>query len=235
VWNDPEGNPPPPEAVIPRIEGATSDEWTDWHWYTTLVNSNCREIIDNVVDMAHFFYIHGSLPTYFKNIFEGHVATQYMNSGVRPDAGQPDGPRMLGTTSVASYFGPSFMIDDLTYNYEDGDQKSILINCHYPIDTNSFVLQYGIIVKKSETLPEDAAMQTAIGFGDFVKTGFEQDVQSGRTRRASTIRCCARRTDPSTTFVGGISSSTSMPPTSPRTWSTDSSTNSTPPIRTRRG
>ena len=55
VWNDPEGNPPPPEAVIPRIEGATSDEWTDWHWYTTLVNTNCREIIDNVVDMAHFF------------------------------------------------------------------------------------------------------------------------------------------------------------------------------------
>jgi 3-ketosteroid 9alpha-monooxygenase subunit A len=83
---------------------------------------------------------------------------------------------MLGTTSVASYFGPSFMIDDLTYHYEDGDQKSILINCHYPIDANSFVLQYGIIVKKSEMLPDDAAMQTAIGFGDFVKVGFEQDV-----------------------------------------------------------
>jgi 3-ketosteroid 9alpha-monooxygenase subunit A len=69
------------------------------------------------------------------------------------------------------------MIDDLTYNYEDGDQKSILINCHYPIDANSFVLQYGIIVKKSDSLPEDAAMQTAVGFGDFVKVGFEQDVQ----------------------------------------------------------
>ena len=24
---------------------------------------------------------------------------------------------MLGTTSVASYYGPSFMIDDLTYHY----------------------------------------------------------------------------------------------------------------------
>ncbi len=159
-----------------RIEGATSDEWTDWHWYTTVVNSNCREIIDNVVDMAHFFYIHGSLPTYFKNIFEGHVATQYMNSSSRPDIGTPDGPRLLGTTSVASYFGPSFMIDDLTYNYQDGDQKTILINCHYPIDSNSFVLQYGIIVKKSEILPDDVATQTAISMGDFVKMGFEQDV-----------------------------------------------------------
>ena len=178
VWNDPERNPPPPDVTIPRIEGATSDEWTDWHWYTTVVNTNCREIIDNVVDMAHFFYIHGSMPTHFKNIFEGHVATQYMNSGSRPDIPDPEGsPRMLGTTSVASYFGPSFMIDDLTYHFEHEDQKTVLLNCHSPIDANSFVLQYGIIVKKSEHLPEEAAMQTAVALGDWVKVGFEQDVQ----------------------------------------------------------
>ena len=71
--------------------------------------------------MAHFFYIHGSLPTYFKNIFEGHVATQYMNGEGRPDLGGTEGAQMLGTTSVASYYGPSFMIDDLTYHYEHGD------------------------------------------------------------------------------------------------------------------
>ena len=180
VWNDPEGNPPPPGVTIPRIEGATSDGWTDWHWYTTVVDSNCREIIDNVVDMAHFFYIHGSLPTYFKNIFEGHSATQYMNGGSRPDLGGSVGSQMLGTTSVASYYGPSFMIDDLTYHYEHGDAKTILINCHYPINTNSFVLQYGIIVKKSDALPDDQAMQTAITLGDYVKLGFEQDVENWR-------------------------------------------------------
>jgi len=180
VWNDPERKPPPPQVTIPRIEGATSDEWTDWHWYTTVVHSNCREIIDNVVDMAHFFYIHGSLPTYFKNIFEGQVATQYMNGAGRPDLGGPEGTRMLGTTSVASYHGPSFMIDDLTYHYESGDAQTILINCHYPIDANSFVLQYGIIVKKSNESPGDQAMKTAIRLGDFVKLGFEQDVQIWR-------------------------------------------------------
>jgi 3-ketosteroid 9alpha-monooxygenase subunit A len=183
VWNDPEGNPPSAEVIIPRIEGATSDEWTDWHWYTTVVNSNCREIIDNVVDMAHFFYVHGSMPTHFKNIFEGHIATQYMNSGARPDIPDPEGqPRMLGTTSAASYFGPSFMIDDLTYHFEDADQHTVLINCHYPIDANSFVLQYGIIVKKSEQLPEAAAMQTAIALGEWVKVGFEQDVAIWKTK-----------------------------------------------------
>ena len=182
VWNDPEGNPPPEGVVIPRIEGATSDEWTDWHWYTTVVNINCREIIDNVVDMAHFFYVHSAMPTFFKNIFEGHVATQYMNSGVRQDQPTPEGPVMLGSTSVASYWGPSFMIDDLTYHCEHEDQQTVLLNCHYPIDANSFVLQYGIIVKKSANLPQEAAMQAAVALGDFVKMGFEQDVAIWRTK-----------------------------------------------------
>lgn len=153
VWNDPEGNPPPADVTIPRIEGATSDQWTDWHWYTTVVNANCRELVDNVVDMAHFFYVHGSLPTHFKNIFEGHIATQYMNANTRADRRDVGGSTMLGTTSVASYYGPAFMIDDLTYHYPDGDHHSVLINCHYPIDANSFVLQYGIIVKKPEGCP----------------------------------------------------------------------------------
>lgn len=177
VWNDPEGNRPPDSVTIPRIEGAHSGEWTDWHWYTTTVNTNCREIVDNVVDMAHFFYVHGSLPTHFKNIFEGHVATQYMNSGARPDLADAGATKMLGTTSIASYHGPSFMVDDLTYHFETGDQQSILINSHYPIDAHSFVLQYGIIVKKSKDLTDEQAVQTAIALGDFVKTGFEQDVQ----------------------------------------------------------
>lgn len=182
LWNDPERKAPPEDVTIPRIEGATSHEWTDWHWYTTVVHANCREVVDNVVDMAHFFYVHGSLPTHFKNIFEGHVATQYMNSGARPDIGDAEGARMLGTTSVASYWGPSFMIDDLTYHFEEGDQHTVLINCHYPIDANSFVLQYGIMVKKSEAMPEEMAMQSAIALGDFVKMGFEQDVAIWRSK-----------------------------------------------------
>ncbi len=83
---------------------------------------------------------------------------------------------MRGTTSVASYCGPSFMIDDLTYHYADGDQKTVLINCQYPIDASSFVLQYGIIVQKAGGMPADAATSTALALGDFVQIGFEQDV-----------------------------------------------------------
>lgn len=182
VWNDPERKAPPADVIIPRIEGATSDLWTEWHWYTTVVNTNCREIIDNVVDMAHFYYIHGSLPTHFKNIFEGHIATQYMKSGARPDVEDPEGAKLLGTSSLASYHGPSFMIDDLTYHYADFDQRTVLINCHYPINADSFVLQYGIVVEKNAQMPEELAMQMAIALGDFVKMGFEQDVEIWRSK-----------------------------------------------------
>ncbi len=86
----------------PRIEGALSDEWSDWVWYTTTVDTNCREIVDNIVDMAHFFYVHYSFPTYFKNVFEGHAATQYMRGVARSDMRPPrsrhpeDGRQQLG-------------------------------------------------------------------------------------------------------------------------------------------
>ena len=54
--------------------------------------ANCREVVDNVVDMAHFFYIHFAFPTYFRNVFEGHIASQYLQdpvpAGRRPGNGQ---------------------------------------------------------------------------------------------------------------------------------------------------
>jgi 3-ketosteroid 9alpha-monooxygenase subunit A len=182
VWNDPEGNPPDPAQVIPRIEGYGDPEWSDWVWYSTVVeNSHCRELIDNVVDMAHFFYVHYSFPTYFKNIFEGHVATQVMNGegrdDLRPQRAKSNARVNLGNTSVAAYHGPSFMIDDLTYHYEDGeDVPSVLINCHYPIDNNSFVLQYGVMVKKEPGVDDAQATEMARRQGDFIRIGFEQDV-----------------------------------------------------------
>ncbi|MGW0688425.1 Rieske 2Fe-2S domain-containing protein [Streptomyces sp. NPDC002754] len=182
VWNDPEGNPPPDGVTIPRIEGATSDEWTDWSWYSvTIEGSNCREIVDNVVDMAHFFYVHYSFPTCFQNIFEGHTATQFMKGVGREDVRRPQAegsgaPKMTGQTSLATYHGPSFMIDELTYHYADDDVNSVLINCHYPIDENSFVLQYGIIVRKADRMGESAD-EVARKLGEFIKIGFEQDVE----------------------------------------------------------
>ncbi|WP_137872211.1 Rieske 2Fe-2S domain-containing protein [Rhodococcus sp. Q] len=194
VWHDPEGQAPGEDDMyIPRIEGALSDEWSDWVWYTTEVDTNCREIVDNIVDMAHFFYVHYSFPTFFKNVFEGQVASQFMRGVAREDM-RPHAsgtPRMLGSRSDASYFGPSFMIDDLVYQYEGYDVESVLINCHYPVSPDKFVLMYGIIVKKSEQFQGDAAEKMANAFGGFIAKGFEQDVEiwKNKTRIENPLLC----------------------------------------------
>jgi 3-ketosteroid 9alpha-monooxygenase subunit A len=179
VWHDPEGNPPPPELDIPTIDGVGSADWSDWVWTKLVIEgSNCREIIDNVSDMAHFYYVHFAFPTYFKNIFEGHVATQFMESRGRPDvgtSGQYAGEDNL-LKSEASYFGPSYMINWLWNDFKGTTVESVLVNCHYPIDKNSFVLQYGVMVKKLPGVDHEMANKIAGKFAKSFKVGFEQDV-----------------------------------------------------------
>ncbi|MEV6710534.1 Rieske 2Fe-2S domain-containing protein [Lentzea sp. NPDC051208] len=179
VWNDPQGNPPPEHVTIPRIEPAFSDEWSNWTWDSVVIdNANCREIIDNVVDMAHFFYIHFAFPTYFKNVMEGHVASQYLTTRGRPDVAM--GSNYTGDVEVrseAAYYGPSYMIDYLWNDYKGIEIETVLINCHYPISPTSFKLQWGAIVKKLPGVDDVHADKIAAKFARGIGVGFLQDVE----------------------------------------------------------
>ncbi|MEV0768795.1 Rieske 2Fe-2S domain-containing protein [Nocardia salmonicida] len=180
VWHDPQGSKPTDEVTIPEIEGYGTPEWTDLTWNSILIEgSHCREIIDNVVDMAHFFYVHYSFPRYFKNVFEGHVATQYMRSTPRMDitvGTSYDDPNST-LRSDASYFGPSYMLDWLWSEAQGMTIETVLVNCHYPVDENSFVLQYGAMVKKPAGMSDEDANAMAAQFAQGVEYGFEQDVE----------------------------------------------------------
>jgi 3-ketosteroid 9alpha-monooxygenase subunit A len=168
-------------VTIPEIGEVGSAEWSSWTWDTLLVeNANCREVIDNVVDMAHFFYIHFAFPTYFKNVFEGHIATQYLRTRARPDIA--NGSNYASGTdtklrSEASYFGPSYMINRLWHDYHGMTMESILINCHYPVTPTSFLLQWGAMVKRPEGLSAEHGEKVARKFATFVGLGFQQDVE----------------------------------------------------------
>jgi 3-ketosteroid 9alpha-monooxygenase subunit A len=181
VWHDPQGNPPPEHVAIPRIEGAFSPGWSNWTWDSILVEgANCREIIDNVADMAHFFYIHFAFPTYFKNVFEAHIASQYLRTRSRPDVGDGSNYAAAAETTLrsqASYFGPSYMIDELSHDYHGATIDSVLINCHYPVTPTSFMLQWGVIVKLPAGLADAQADRVAAKFAKFIGLGFEQDVE----------------------------------------------------------
>jgi 3-ketosteroid 9alpha-monooxygenase subunit A len=184
VYHDPQGKPPPPEVTIPRIEGVFTDGWTDWTWESVLIEgANCREIVDNVVDMAHFFYVHYSFPTYFKNVFEGHMASQYMKSVGRQDivlgsnySRAADEAEREGR-SDATYYGPSYMVDWLYGSNGKIDTESVLINCHYPVTPTSFVLQWGVSVKKQPGHSDELAQRIAQATSKGIEIGFLQDVE----------------------------------------------------------
>ncbi|MFF9066602.1 Rieske 2Fe-2S domain-containing protein [Streptomyces sp. NPDC014891] len=185
VWHDPEGAPPPAGVTVPAIEGVhgpDAAEWSDWTWKTAHVEgSNCREIVDNVVDMAHFFYVHYAFPTYFKNVFDGHVATQYMESAPRGDMdlGNLSSP----LRSDASYYGPSYMVDQVWTEVAPGvEMEMVLINSHYPVGPDSFVLQYGAIVKKLPGMTDEEAAEAARSLIGGLETGFEQDIEIWRNK-----------------------------------------------------
>ena len=178
IWHDPEGSAADMDALPPELPGVGTDKYTDWTWEILPVeNAHCREIIDNVVDMAHFFYIHFAFPTNFRNVFEGDQATQFMESTGRPDmTAEGYGDEDLVLKSVATYFGPSYMINWLDTDYKGFLTKVILINCHVPTGPNSFNLQYGLCVEKPEGVDEKTAKYIGDKYSESFKVGFEQDV-----------------------------------------------------------
>ena len=84
--------------------------------------------------------------------------------------------------SEASYFGPSYMIDNLWHDYHGMTMESVLINCHYPVTPTSFLLQWGAIVRRPPGLSDGQASRVAAKFANFVGLGFQQDVEIWRNK-----------------------------------------------------
>ncbi|WP_460845207.1 Rieske 2Fe-2S domain-containing protein [Nocardioides ultimimeridianus] len=178
IWNDPEGSAADRDILPPELPEVLTDKYTPWSWHTKEINgSHCRELIDNVADMAHFYYVHFAFPTSFRNIFEGHTATQFMESKGRPDTmGGGYGDENSTLKSIATYYGPSYMINWLTVDYKGFITEVILINCHIPTGPDSFLLQYGITVQKPEGLDEKTCAYIAERYTESFGDGFLQDV-----------------------------------------------------------
>ena len=185
VWHDPQKSQPTEDVTIPYIEGWDEGEWSDWSWQTFLVEgAHCREMIDNLVDMAHFFYVHLVSPKYFRNIFEGHIATQIMHSQTRPDI-DPDqsyGDSDTYLRSEASYYGPSYMINPQQLTLGGKDVEAVLINSHYPITEDSFLINFGIATKHRPGVDPVEAKAAADAMTTGLAYGFGQDVEIWRDK-----------------------------------------------------
>ena len=186
VWHDREGSRAdhdilPPE--LPGLPGSGTGEYTDWFWDSVpITGSHCRELIDNVVDMAHFYYVHYSFPTSFRNVFEGTRATQFMESKGRPDVSGGYGDADLFLKSEATYYGPAYMVNWLDVDYKGFRTEVILVNTHLPTGPRSFTLQYGITVRKPEGLDDKTADFIAKKYAEMFGDGFLQDVAIWQTK-----------------------------------------------------
>jgi 3-ketosteroid 9alpha-monooxygenase subunit A len=169
VWNDPEGNPPSDEVAIPRMDACFSEQWSDWVIEKWTINTNCRELIDNVSDMAHFAYVHSAPTDYFANIFEGHKATQMMIG-----KGQEQYQGRLETCTT--YYGPAYQITEMKGEMGGFPIDSILLNCHVPIHLNCFDLRFGMMVRKMEGIGEEQGKMIADAYIKGIQQGFYQDV-----------------------------------------------------------
>lgn len=183
VWHDPEGNPPPDEVAIPRIAEFYDDGWSDWSWDRwTITNSHSREIVENLADCAHFFYVHDGFPVEFRNVFEGHTATQYLTSKGRMDSDLGPEFANLIAHSESTYFGPAYVVTNLHSDFNGFVTEAVLVACHYPLTRDSVVLQSGVMAK----IPDGIDTSTVEGLRDMivsgVNEGFVQDINIFQTK-----------------------------------------------------
>ncbi len=97
VWFDAEGRPPSWE--IPEVPEMTNGEWTQPIKKTFVIKAHPQEMAENLVDPAHFKYIHGNeiVPTAEAEI-EGHILKAKLGLIFRTPRGDVE-----GAVNVRSY------------------------------------------------------------------------------------------------------------------------------------
>jgi 3-ketosteroid 9alpha-monooxygenase subunit A len=106
LWYHPKGGEP--EFDVPTLPNHGSSEWLPWRHSRIRIKTHSKEIVENVVDIAHFEPVHGTHVGTFDNEFKGHLAIQ-RNSGIA----YPRGGGKDRFALEATYYGPGFQISDM--------------------------------------------------------------------------------------------------------------------------
>jgi 3-ketosteroid 9alpha-monooxygenase subunit A len=173
IWNDAEGGSPDMDLAMPELPQLDSPDWSDWSMRHWTIHNNCRELVDNLSDVAHFGPVHGSSNVvYFANLFDGPRATQVM-IGTNERLG---GTRNYLKT-VATYIGPACLLCSMHGEADGVPAESVLCVTHVPIDHDHFDLRYGVLVKKRLDLDESANAAMVQAYTDLAVKAFAEDVE----------------------------------------------------------
>ena len=161
MWHHPAGTPP--EFDIPVIEEWGKPGWTRWTISKLELQTHPKEIVENVVDKAHFPRVHQTNIESFENEFDGHKATQKTKGVAYPLGGGKDEFEI-----TATYFGPGYQI-----SWMKGVLETRLINAHTPIDEHRLDLRFGVLMKFLGS--EEKTKKIADMYTQNLTLGFHQD------------------------------------------------------------
>jgi 3-ketosteroid 9alpha-monooxygenase subunit A len=158
-------------GVAPDYELPALPEWEDeafspWMYRTLRVKTHPREIVENVVDFAHFEPVHATRAERFENEFRDHLAVQ-RSAGVGAAT-----HRFAGTaySIEAIYHGPGIHYS----RFESRGIRTVFVNANTMIDERTVDLRFGVMVATGDDpRHHDGFLRHFIGD---LQRGYEQDV-----------------------------------------------------------
>lgn len=162
IWYDRAGGEPNYE--VPILSEYDDPKWGPWEVELLHIKTHPREVMENMVDKAHFPIIHNTAVLNFENEFVDHKCVQRLAALAQPRGGGEDHFEL-----EATYYGPGYHISIM-----DGVLCSRLLLAHTPVDENSIDLRFGAMLKHFGD-PEETR-EFAQMYLKNLQTGFAEDI-----------------------------------------------------------
>jgi 3-ketosteroid 9alpha-monooxygenase subunit A len=201
VWYESAGEPP--ENYLPDIPDWGPQGWGDWQFYRSRIRAKPCDIIENIVDIAHFPHVHAGHVKSWENRFGEHTVTQLSRVERDPEAhmilppgvtfdladARDEAGAEADAWGDATYHGPSIMYYYTESTSADVSFKSWWVNCHIPINENEVDLCSAVIVSSLDDRPLTA--EFAQLYPKMAHIAFGQDVEIWKDKvyRVDPILC----------------------------------------------
>jgi 3-ketosteroid 9alpha-monooxygenase subunit A len=176
VWHDPEGGEP--DWDLPSLPEWDDSSWVRWV-FDDLGTLPChpQEVLDNIVDAAHQWPIHGQRIVYFDNEFLDHQVRHREGGVSRTALSAADEILSIDAT----YHGPGILL-----SYLGGHYPSYFLIAHTPVEDGSIHVWHSLMMKSSHPVATTADVAAARQFQALSLKSFSQDFDVWLNKRSAT-------------------------------------------------
>ena len=186
VWYAADGEDP--EHYLPDIAEWSEQGWGDWAFYRSRIRAQPCDVIENIVDIAHFPHVHGGRVQSWENRFGKRSVTQLSTVKIDPAAKMiipaglaleleetPEDVIAEDAWGDATYHGPSIMYYQTQSISSQVSFKSWWVNSHTAVNENEVDLCSAVIVS---SLTDDPLPPEFIKlYSQMAHFAFSQDVE----------------------------------------------------------